>query len=288
MAGFDLQSTLCEPGAARNEDAVHTGPSSIVVVDGASGLSGRSVMGWESDPQWFSHRLAPLVGGKIADQNASITAAVGASLEELRAEYAAALAAGGLTPSAADYPSASLAVVRATARQLEIFSLGDCTTLVDYTDGTVEAIHDGTVSALDAAVIARMVQLAAANGTVREARELVGDQLRANRALMNRGGGYWITDLTAAGLDHATATVRRLEEVRDVAVMTDGFAAAHDVLHLVGGPSSFLEALRTEGAAALGRRIVDGLDGDPDFERYPRLKHRDDMGVVHAAVRHTP
>lgn len=290
MTGFDVEGVVCEPGSAHNEDAIHLAPTCIVVVDGASGLSRESVMGWASDAQWFSHRLADLACEQSTGAWASQSSAMRHALSELRREFGKALDSEpslARTRSRADLPSASVAMARLTSTHLEIFSLGDCTTLVGYMDGSVEAIHDASVTRLDGATISLMVHLARANGTsVRSARELVDDDLRVHRMLMNRDhDGYWIADLSGAGIDHATVFRRRLGEVRDVALMTDGFAAAYDVLGLVDSPSSFLESLRTHGPAALGARIVNALDGDPDYEKYPRLKHRDDMAIVHAAVR---
>jgi hypothetical protein len=264
--------------------------SSIVVVDGASGLSRQSVTGWASDAQWFSHRLAALIGEELTCEPFLLAPAVRHALFRLRLEFEEALgsppAVARPDRSPADLPSASVAIARLTPTDLEFFSLGDCTTLIGHTDGAVESVHDMSVTRLDAAVISRMVQLAHANGTsVRAAREMVGEELRAHRMLMNQDrDGYWIADLTGVGVDHATTLRRRIDEIRDVALMTDGFAAACDILRLVDGPRPFLEALRTDGADMLGTQIVHTLDSDPDYERFPRLKHRDDMAVVHATV----
>lgn len=290
MTVFGFEGVVCEAGGGHNEDAIHLAPGCIVVVDGASGLSRESVMGWASDAQWFSHRLAALIGEELTDEPALMVSAVRHALSQLRAEFDQALgSAHDVTRTArspADLPSASVAIAHLTPTHLEIFSLGDCTTFIGHTDGAVESVHDVSVTRLDTAAISRMVQLAHANGTsVRAARELVGEELRAHRMLMNQDrDGYWIADLTGAGVDHATTLRRRIDEIRDVALMTDGFAAACDILRLVDGPRPFLEALRTDGADMLGAQIVHGLDSDPDYERFPRLKHRDDMAVVHATV----
>jgi len=287
---FRFEGVVSEAGAVHNEDAIHRAPRCIVVVDGASGLSRESVMGWASDAQWFSHRLAILIGRELTGERALPASALRRALSQLRAEFDQALGSAHDVKhtfrSPADLPSASVAIAQLTPTHLEIFSLGDCTTLIGRTDGAVESVHDVSVTRLDTAAISRMVQLAHANGTsVRAARDLVGQELRAHRMLMNQDrDGYWIADLTGAGVDHATTLRRRLDNIRDVALMTDGFAAACDVLRLVDGPMSFLEALRTDGADRLGTQIVHGLDSDPEYERFPRLKHRDDMSVVHATV----
>ncbi|WP_104116020.1 protein phosphatase 2C domain-containing protein [Arthrobacter sp. B1805] len=273
---FQPQS-LSVPGALVNEDAVAVSASSLIMIDGATGLAAGRRTGWPSDAQWLAHSLAPLLADRL-DGDISIADALGQCLDELRIEY-------GDDDDGGLGPSASVLIARITGSELEVYSLGDCLALVGMADGSVASIRDGAVGELDAAVLSRLQELR--RGTdlaIDQARALVQDLLVGNRKLRNRPEGYWIADLSAAGVGHALTRTLPAAQVRDVALMTDGYAAALDVARLVGTAGELLQELRRSGPVPLMGALVARLSDDPSCTAFPRLKPMDDSSVVIARL----
>jgi hypothetical protein len=88
---------------------------------------------------------------------------------------------------------------------MEYYSLGDCTLSVKYRDGNVDTYTNQELVRLDNKVFHYMQQLATADpevGSVRRAATLpaIEAEKLANRNLKNESGGYWILDLSGAGI----------------------------------------------------------------------------------------
>lgn len=274
---WSVPRSLSVPGSLVNEDALAVSGSSLVMIDGASGLGAGRMTGWPSDAHWFAHSLAPLLVERLADGR-PVAVVLAASLAELRAEYGEG-DDGGLGPSA------SVLVARITGAEVEVYSLGDCLALVGLTDGSVDAVRDGAVGELDAVVVERLQELRRGTAlTPADARPLVQDLLVGNRRLRNTPEGYWIADLSGAGAPHALRRTYAASELLDVALMTDGFAAALDLAAVVATPETFLQDLRLHGPGPTMDALVARLAADADCTRFPRLKPMDDSSVVVAAL----
>lgn len=265
-------ATHSEPGAQRNEDAVWLDEQVGIVVDGASGIGGDC---WDhpgSAAQWFAQRLASALSCELAEPTTAITAALTSATATLRQEWAAL----SPTPVAAG-PSGAVAGLRLFDDQLELFTLGDCTTLIELTDGSVEVLHDPTVPRLDATMVEEMVCAARHLGIrIPEARPAVKERIQRQRLARNTPGAYWIADLTGAGAPHALTMTLPQQIVRRVAIMSDGYAAAQTWLPC---PSILLDAMEDD-LAGVARRIRAEYAADPDFERYHRAKMIDDMTAL--------
>lgn len=279
MTGYcwSTPRSLSVPGSPVNEDALAVSTSSLVMIDGASGLEAGRMTDWLSDAHWFAHALAPLLVERLADGE-PIAVVLAGCLAELRTAYGEE-DDGGLGPSA------SVLVARIAGDTVEVYSLGDCLALVGLADGTVDAVRDGTVGELDAAVVERLQEVRRGTAlTPAEARPLVQDLLVGNRRLRNTPEGYWIADLSGAGTRHALIRTYAASDLLDVALMTDGFAAALDLADVVRTPGTFLQGLRQDGPGPTMDVLVARLGADADCTRYPRLKPMDDSSVVVAAL----
>ncbi len=266
-------------GSDINEDAFGSTSLSLVVVDGATGLGGERHTPFPSDAQWFSSRLVRAVGEHalrpitMRDVLSSAIADCARELNEMS------------VPAGADLPSASVVFARCSAEVLEILSLGDCTTVVSMVDESVEVIADDAVSGLDVGVVEAAVKIARRAGTtVRWAVQQLGDELRSNRALRNLPSGYWIADPTGVGVPHALVHRFPVGAVADVTLMTDGFAAVHAVTGQFSSWAGVARQLSEGEGPRMMSSLVEALEADQGWTRYPRLKARDDATYLRGIV----
>jgi hypothetical protein len=68
--------------------------------------------------------------------------------------------------------------------------------------------------------------------------------------------------------------------LRGVALLSDGATRITDLYHQIGWPA-MIDIVREHGPAALIRQVRTAEDADPDCERWPRHKPRDDATVVY-------
>ena len=85
-------------------------------------------------------------------------------------------------------------------------------------------------------------------------------------------------DPTAAAAA-TTGTLPR-EGLRGVALLSDGATRIDDLYHQLGWPA-MMDVIRENGPAALIRQVRAAEDADPDRERWPRHKARDDATIVY-------
>ena len=71
-----------------------------------------------------------------------------------------------------------------------------------------------------------------------------------------------------------------LEGLRGVALLSDGATRIDDLYRQLGWPA-MIDVIREHGPAALIRQVRAAEDADPDRERWPRYKARDDATVVY-------
>ena len=266
-------------GGEVNEDAFGATFDVLVAVDGATGLSGRHQIGVGSDAQWFANNLAQDILMLAADRHRSLPQVLDAALDRCRARLRR------MQVPLEGFASASVAVARLGAEHLEFVSVGDCTALLTMVDGRVERIADGAVAKLDDRVVRAAVDLAARERI--SVREAIGKQsalLKRHRALRNRQGGYWIAEPNGTAVDHATARRFPISEVSEVALLTDGFAAVHDLTRQVEGWRELAELLAAGAGGRLMRELRTALQRDTDFSAFPRLKEVDDSTFVRGNV----
>ena len=274
--------TLSDVGADINEDSYSVSGRHLLILDGAAGLYGKHITNESSDARWLAKRGAEIYGRLLSERNAPMSELCLEASKIIRDEFLPML------PSDAGmelYPSAALASVRLTGEQLEYYTFGDCTILLRFRDGRVERIHDNSVTALDEKVLCEMTRLAAERGEhVSQQRLRVQGMLQRNRSLRNQSEGYWIFDPSMVGATRGLCGRYPAEEIRTVAIMSDGFA---DVVLLYGLEPDYdvlLDRLETDGASDLCRELRETQKNDPDFDRFPRFKVGDDATIVLARV----
>lgn len=146
-------------------------------------------------------------------------------------------------------------------------------------EGAAQPYGTSGVTALDARMEQRIAADLARGLSPEEVRIASKAMAREHRKLINRPDGYWILDLTGAGVPHTERTVLRTDQPLDLLLMSDGFTRLTD-LYGVHDHDSLLRAARTEGLTALYDRLRAIEADDPECRTYARHKVRDDATAV--------
>lgn len=192
MPTLRILNSLTDPGnAARaNEDAVGGNASAAFVIDGATGLGGRPLLGPTSDAAWLAGFAKTVFEAEAttATPIADVVRALNNRVAQLIAE-----AAGSDPVEAWALPTASFQLARVEGSELAIYGLGDCRLFLVGADGatfeTSEAYSKAEGESARRAVTQagglRAWRSLAEEPTVREA-------LRRSRARHNQpGGAVW-------------------------------------------------------------------------------------------------
>lgn len=267
-------------GTRSNEDALLTGPSCLAVLDGATGLSKVHLTNATTDAQWFSQRIADLLGESLANTELELPAILYQAAETAKAE----LDKMGYRALQNVYPSASVSILRIRDRYLEGCVLGDCPILLGRRDG-VQLIYDDAVAKRDAAVLNWMSETCRRQSiSMAEARKFAEPLLQKKRQEMNQENSYWILEPTGAGIAHSMTFRCDLQDVKEAALLTDGFFAFYNSMHLTDSVQALLNSLRSLPLEAMLDRLRTAERADPDLTNSPRFKVSDDATAVYAAV----
>lgn len=277
---FAIKQHLCHPGNPKtpNEDIVGFGKDYCFVMDGASCLSGVEVMGRGSDAAWLvEHVAAGLCQRLDAGDDRPTRELLLEILLPLRAKYLAVLAEKGMDEPD-DSPSAGFALFRKRNGLLEFFGLGDCVGVAALPNGEKFYSLDTQLPMLDNSVLEKMAQLHRQTGLpLVQTRPMCNDLLLRNRKMRNHPDGYWVLDLNAPdGLKNARQFCWALTEPVAVGAFSDGFAQLSEVFGLFDGYLPLFDAMQASDLEQMYRSLCAAQDADPDCNRYPRFKLRDD------------
>lgn len=270
---FKAKFSCSAIGNQVNEDYVVVGSTFAVLLDGASGITGKRVLSHHSgsDAQWFSH----FVGGRICeylDASRGIVDSIRLAVDDSR-DY---IGEHGVTDNEELFPSSTLVVASVSGDSVDIVSLGDSPVFIGLKDGSLVTISDARIAELDQAAVDAMVDCSCGCAmTGVQKRASVNDILLANRQLKNKSEGYWILDPTGVALEHLNVMQFSVEDIDYVCAMSDGLERAFDLFGLAD-PVAFLAKATRESFDELLVRLRAEENLDPDFDRYPRLKLHDD------------
>lgn len=270
---FKANFTCSVIGNQVNEDYVAAGPTYAVLLDGASGITDARVLPYHSgsDAQWFSH----FVGGRICkylDESRGAIDSIRLAVDDSRSfigEY-------GATDNEDLFPSSTLVTAAVTDDLVDIVSLGDSPVFIGLKGGSFVTMSDLRIADLDQVAVDAMIDRSrglAMNGV--QKRAAINNILLANRQLKNKPDGYWILDPSGAALGHLNLMQLSVDDVDFVCAMSDGLERAFDLFGLADS-ATFLATATRESFEDLIVRLRAEENGDPDFDRYPRLKLHDD------------
>ena len=280
------------------------------VIDGASDLSGPSTSDLTGSGTFSARELTTALKAeldrRLPDRHKDLQTILLESILAIRKGHPAARSILHVMPKAGEKqgPSAAITIIRLNDDKMEYYSLGDCTLSVKYRDGSVDTYTNKELVRLDNKVFHYMQQLAATDsevGSVRRAATLpaIEAEKLANRNLKNESGGYWILDLSGAGIPHGTYRTFNPHIIESLALMTDGTSDLYNLptppdpadgtgrdLGLGLGSLSkeqVHEWLMQDPTAAV-KYLKDEYEADADWEKYPRFSALDDITVLTMAL----
>lgn len=275
--------SVWHPNGATNADGFYTGESTAVLLDGAAPRGSERVSTEVDDTVWLVRRFVEdwaHVGARVGGAPAplDVRARVEATRAVLKREYAELCAAAGVLPP--ERPFACLAVAKLEGGVLELFNMGDLTTLVRAPDGTLQRFGTSAVRELDRRALGELGRLLAAGVEPHaERRARLDAMILSHRALRNQLPGYDVLDLDAGGAERFEHRAFDAGAVRDLLLMSDGFYRLVDTFERYTD-STLFQAVKQRGLAALLQELRELEENDPECTRYLRFKTHDDATAL--------
>lgn len=252
-----------------NEDMCWAHDGCFALLDGATDLGAVS----QFNAHWFASELVHALSATMPNRDLSLQACLNQALDSVRS----------LAPQGFNQASASVILARTDGKVLHYLSLGDCTGVLRYKDGTIQVIKDESVTHLDNIVVA-MAEEVAANQGLTLAQALKSDvcqaQLLVHRNLKNTPQGYYTCDPIGDGVAHATLVQLPLHDLDALLLMSDGYADCVVNFHLFPTFGDLMTAVEHRGTFDVLQELYAAQDADHSQDRYPRLKHSDDATAV--------
>jgi hypothetical protein len=266
-----------DPDTAANADWFWASDRTAVLLDGAAPRGSERVSAAANDTVWLVRRF-------VEEFVAAGAGPVGERVERARAalkrEYDDLCA--GITP--AEPPFACLAIAESTEGQLDLFNMGDLTTLVRLKDGTLHRFGESAVRELDGRALAEMRRYQQAGVEPHaERRVRIWPMIKAHREQRNQLPGYDVLDLGAGGADRLEHRRFDASQVRDLLMLSDGFYRLVDTLERYTDATLF-QAAEQHGLAALLAELRALERSDPECTRHIRFKTHDDATALWLAV----
>jgi hypothetical protein len=252
-------------GSQHYEDWIATSPEAVVLLDGLSTPDGVPT-GCRHDTPWYVRQLGTQLLHQLATHHdRTPREALARAIEAVVHRHG-----GTCDLSHPGTPSATVALLRARATDVECLVLSDALIILDTAEG-IEVLTDSSVT--EHAAEQRRAVLEERIGTAEhtQAKQVMVAEQQRHR---NVPGGYWVAAATPAAATHAlTRTIPR-HTIRRAAVLSDGAAALVD--YGLTNWNEILDTLQHVGPAELIRRIRKAEASDPHGERWPRYKTSDD------------
>ena len=248
-------ASIAEPTQGKNHDAAVVRDDCVVVVDGATPLESIGTADAAS-----VRALSHAVAAAIADCD---------SLDPVTRFLEAATKV-----QTDDGASAVAAAVWRDGDQLIGAAVGDCVVAVQTVDGTVRALFDHVLGALDATAVEKMYER---DGGPH--RDDASDLLATNRRLLNTAEGYGAFGPPGLQPHHVQRASWPARDVVAVLVCSDGFWRALDTYALFDDERELLQHA-TNGLAEVVAAIRRVEAADHDGRLHPRISTADDVTAV--------
>lgn len=284
MPNIRIIDSISDAGSASrpNEDAAGGNATCAFVIDGATGLGGKSIVGLHgSDAAWLA---------QFAQSSFEQSVRPGREMTEIVRDFNARAAnvvneaAHALPIEPWNLPIAGFQMVRVEDEGLFTYGLGDCRLFLLGNDG---AVFDASAleGAADAEREGARQALAHTGGfSAHQAladEPMVRDELRRRRAAYNNpGSGVWTLGVEPEAASHLASEALHPALPATGLLCSDGFAALADQ-YMRYSPAEFVAAARESGLSALldELRRIERVE-DPDGLKYPRFKMSDDATAV--------
>lgn len=279
---IDLVKYISEPGDKINEDCIGFGDNFGLLLDGSTGLRKGIIPGEISDAKWFVGSFKDIIVKNI-HKDEPLTDIVRKGISEMEGK----LKNLGLSDiDKVDKPSASMVLIRQIKNKLEIFSLGDCTTLIEKASGEIIKVYDDSVSRLDKKVLNKIIKLSKEkNISVSETKKYVSEDLIKNRYKKNTKEGYWILGFNKAAADYAYYKKWNLNEIKSLCFFSDGFGDFYETMNLAENHNDFYKKLKETDISEMYKELRKKQQEDYGCNKHPRLKDRDDASILFYQVK---
>lgn len=269
-------ASVSDPGATHNEDLIVEGHDWAWVFDGATSLGETRWTGEPSDATWLVDQVSRALH---ASQAETLEGQLRFAADHLRASFV--VHSGGQSLEADEAPSAVGAGVRLDQHTLHTIRFGDCSLIIEQGPGSALFVSSPSpLATLDASVMGKVHRLVSErNLTLDQARGEVLGQLRTNRRLMNRDGGYGALSVFGELPVIEEQVEFEVEAGATGLIASDGFMA---LVHDYGDTDDegILQQARTEGLEELIRRLREIENADVEGRRFPRFKTHDDATAL--------
>jgi hypothetical protein len=255
-------------GSGRNQDHAVVTDHAVAVLDGATSWLPQDP---DRDGGWYARALGAELTGLLVDDVRTLAELVAEGIGAVRDRYR-------LTPP--ECPSSTVSVARWVGGALDLYTLGDSPAVVFPAGGDPVMVFDDQLERVGQQQRAGYREhLRAGAGYDDDLAALVADLQRAERAVRNRDGGYWIAGSDPAAAAHGVTAGYPLDQVDAVLLASDGAAADvteygrntwADVYHLVthADPGDYL------------RSVHDAEEADYNGTWWPRAKRHDDKTIA--------
>jgi len=270
-----------DPDSAANADWSWSSESTAVLLDGAAPRSTQRVTPAADDTVWLVRRFVEAFAAAPGG-NSDMRERTEHARAVLKREFAALCASAGFTPE--ELPFACLVIAHHEASELQLFNMGDLTTLVRSPSGAIQRFGESAVRELDRRALDELRRYHEAGVEPHaERRARVGPTILLHRAQRNQLPGYDVLDLEAGGADRFEHLTLPARDVRDLLMMSDGFYRLVDTFERYTDDSLF-QAVEQRGLAALLHELRDLEQADPECTRHWRFKRHDDATALWLAV----
>lgn len=273
--GFNDRGNPCK------EDRLGFGDDYMFILDGATGVANNRIPNYSSDAVWFVETASKFLNEQLANASNKKTEIILKELtNHINAQFKA-LKIGDV--SKLEMPSAAFIMARKIGQQLELISIGDCTGVIEFHSEKYELIYDDRISKLDNKVVNTMQQIKKERDiSMIEAKPYVKELLIKNRLLRNEKDGYQALDFTDIVLEKVVYRKVPYPMVKSVYLFSDGVDSYFNDFKLSDGPIGLIKDIKDKGVHQLLDRLRIKEESDPNCDRYPRLKMKDDATLIWA------
>lgn len=239
-------------------------PDAIIVLDGAT-----SVELGPGSGGWYAGVLGRALAQRLAAPSRSLPHLVADAITDI-------VRAHQLQPGRS--PSAALTLVRWGDDHVDALVLCDTTLAALDADGQTVVLHDDRLHRIDNPARAAYLEAIAAGASFDSGR--LREMQAITRAHRNRDGGYWVAEATPEAAHHALCCTWPREQVRAVALASDGAATAVTPYHVIDGWPELIAVTLEHGPGSVLDAAHRAEAGDPGGRRWPRFKTHDDKALA--------
>ncbi|GLZ04831.1 hypothetical protein Acsp03_22970 [Actinomadura sp. NBRC 104412] len=263
-----LATCAAKPDRA-NEDFAAAVPGAVVLLDGAGPPAGMP-SGCVHGTAWYARTLGGLLLAEI-QPGRQLAESLGRAIERVNALHGAAcdLAHPGT-------PSATVAMARLQDGKLDHLVLADSVLVLDRKGADPAVMSDDRLAVTTRELRKDLDALPTGSAEHTAALRSFTEALAGYR---NRPGGFWVASTDPQAADQALTGSNAGDELRALAVLSDGASRLVDRFGLLTWPG-LLDVLRQDGAEALIARTRAAERDDPEGRRWPRGKTHDDATAI--------